>query len=78
MYLGSEDVVVDLIYDWFDVVLCYQRYFLMSSRTHQDISAELVGFVLDGCIFLRDDSPDISSSLSNTLFISFYHYHNTA
>jgi hypothetical protein len=25
MYLGSEDVVVDLVYDWFHVVLSNQR-----------------------------------------------------
>jgi len=73
MYLGSEDVVVDFIYDWFDVVLRYQRCLVNDSWTYQNISAELVGLVLDGCVFLRDDSPDISSSLSDTLHISFPH-----
>jgi hypothetical protein len=75
MYLGSEDVVVDLVHDWFDVVLSYQRCLMDDSWTYQDISAELVGLILDRGVFLRDDSPDISSSFSNTLHISFHHYH---
>jgi hypothetical protein len=73
MYLGSENVVVDLIYDWFDVVLSYQRCLMDDSWTYQDIGTELVGFILDGCVLLRDDSPDISSGFSNTLHISFLH-----
>jgi hypothetical protein len=76
-YLGSEDVVVDLIYDGFDVVLSYQRCLMDDSWTYQDISAELVGFILKGGILLSDDSPDISSSFSNTLHISYHHYHIT-
>jgi hypothetical protein len=70
MYLGSEDVVVDLIYDWFDVVLNYQSCLMDDGWTYQDISAELVGLILEGGILLSDDRPDIPSSLSDTLFIS--------
>jgi len=77
MYLGSENVVVDLIYDWFDVVLFHQRGLKDDSWTYQNISAELVGFILEGGILLSHDSPDISSSFSNTLHISFHHYHIT-
>jgi hypothetical protein len=73
MYLGSENVVVDLVYDWFDVVLTYQRCLIGESWTYQDIGTELVGFILDGCVLLSDDSPNISSSFSNTLFVSFHH-----
>jgi hypothetical protein len=47
------------------------------SWTYQDVSAELVGLILDRGVFLRDDSPDISSSFPNTLHISFHQYHIT-
>ena len=46
--------------------------------TYQDISAELVGFILEGGILLSDDSPDVSCSLSDTLQISFHSHRSTA
>lgn len=45
--------------------------------TYQNISAELIGFILEGGILLSDDSPDVSSSFSDTLQISFHGYHIT-
>ena len=67
-YLGSEDVIVDFIYDWLYVVLHHQRCFVIhNTLTYQNISTELVGFVLDGGILLSDDSSNITSSFSNTL-----------
>ena len=46
--------------------------------TYQNISAELVGFVLEGGILLSDDSPDVSGSFSDTLQISFHGHRSTA
>jgi hypothetical protein len=37
--------------------------------THQDIGSKLVGLLLEGSILLQNYSPDVSSSLSNTLQI---------
>lgn len=67
MYLSSHDVVVNLIYDWLDVVLHHQYYSDIVQRAYQNISTELVGFVLNSGILLGDDSPNIASGFPNAL-----------
>lgn len=34
---------------------------------HQDIRTKLVGLVLQGCVLLKDDCPDLTRGLADTL-----------